>query len=77
MIEISIDDNGIGRQKSAELNVLKNKKHNSFATEATQNRVDLLNQYNINNISIWYVDKTNSFNQFSGTTVFFEIPITY
>ena len=77
IIEISIDDNGIGRQKSAELNALKNKNHLSFATEATEKRIDLLNQYNQNNISIQYLDKTNLSNQPTGTTVVFEIPITY
>ena len=76
-IKISIDDNGIGRQKSTELNAIKNKNHNSFATEAMQNRVNLLNQYNQKNISIQYIDKTNLNNQSTGTTVVFEIPITY
>lgn len=76
-IKISIDDNGIGRQKSTELNAIKNKNHNSFATEAMQNRVNLLNQYNQKNISIQYIDKTNLHNQPTGTSVVFEIPITY
>lgn len=76
-IKISIDDNGIGRQKSTELNAIKNKNHNSFATEAMQNRVNLLNQYNQKNISIQYIDKTNLSNQSFGTIVIFEIPITY
>jgi hypothetical protein len=76
-IKVSIDDNGIGRIKSAELNAIKNKNHNSFATEAMQNRVHLLNQYNQKNISIQYIDKTNLSNQSIGTKVVFEIPITY
>lgn len=76
-IKISIDDNGIGRQKSTELNAIKNKNHISFATEAMQNRVNLLNQYNQKNISIQYIDKTNLNNQPTGTSVVFEIPITY
>jgi hypothetical protein len=76
-IKISIDDNGIGRNKSAELNAIKNKNHNSFATEAMQNKVHLLNQYNQKNISIYYIDKTNLSNQSIGTKVVFEIPITY
>ncbi|MBP9601781.1 MAG: histidine kinase, partial [Lutibacter sp.] len=33
-LKITIDDNGIGRQKSAELKAIKNKDHLSFATEA-------------------------------------------
>ena len=76
-IKISIDDNGIGRQKSTELNAINNKNHNSFATEAMQNRGNLLNQYNQKNISIQYIDKTNLNNQPTGTSVVFEIPITY
>jgi sensor histidine kinase YesM len=74
---VSVEDNGIGRQKSAELNAIKNKNHISFATEAIQNRVNLLNQYNQKNISIQYIDKTNLGNQSTGTIVVFEIPITY
>lgn len=76
-LKISIDDNGIGRHKSAELNAIKNKNHTSFATEAMQNRVHLLNQYNQKNISIYYIDKTNLSDQSIGTKVVFEIPITY
>lgn len=76
-LKISIDDNGIGRQKSGELNAIKNKNHQSFASEATQNRVNLLNQYNQKNISIQFIDKTNLSQQSIGTTVVFEIPITY
>jgi len=74
---VRIEDNGIGRQKSAELNAIKNKNHISFATEATQNRVNLLNQYNQKNISIQYIDKINLGNQSTGTVIVFEIPITY
>lgn len=76
-IKISIEDNGIGRQKSAELNAIKNKHHNSFATKATENRVTLLNQFNQKNISIQYMDKTTLSGQAKGTTVVIEIPITY
>ncbi len=76
-IKISIDDNGIGRQKSSELYAIKNKSHTSFATSATENRVNLLNQYNQKNISIQYLDKTSLSNQSTGTTIIFEIPVTY
>ena len=76
-LKVSIDDNGIGRQKRKKKKKIKNKNHISFATEAMQNRVNLLNQYNQKNISIQYIDKTNLGNQSTGTTVVFEIPITY
>lgn len=77
ILKITIDDNGIGRQKSGELKAIKNKKHQSFATEAMQNRVALLNQYTRKNITIHYTDKVNKSNQPAGTLVVFEIPITF
>ena len=76
-IKISIDDNGIGRKKSNELNQIKKNKHQSFATNAMQNRVNLLNQFTQKNISIEYIDKQNQNKQSLGTTVVFVIPIIY
>jgi hypothetical protein len=76
-LKITIDDNGIGRQKSAELNAIKNKDHMSFATEAMQNRIALLNQYKQKNIAIYFEDKFNKNEQSLGTKVIIEIPITY
>jgi LytS/YehU family sensor histidine kinase len=74
-IRIEIDDNGIGRQKSAALNAIKNKNHNSFATEAMQNRIDLLNKNKTNKITINFIDKLNQSQQSMGTAVVIEIPI--
>jgi hypothetical protein len=76
-LKITIDDNGIGRQKSAELNAIKNKDHLSFATEAMQNRIALLNQYKQKNIAINFDDKFNKNERSLGTKVIIEIPITY
>lgn len=76
-LKITIDDNGIGRHKSTELNAIKNKDHLSFATEAMQNRIELLNQYKQQNISINFEDKLNKNGQSLGTKVIIEIPITY
>lgn len=73
-LHITIDDNGIGRQKSSELNEIKNKNHQSFATEALQNRIDLLNSYNQKNISLKIIDKHNQLNQPTGTLVTITIP---
>ncbi len=74
-LHIGIDDNGIGRQKSSELNQIKNKNHQSFATEALQNRIALLNEYNHKNISLKIIDKHNLQNQPTGTLVEIVIPI--
>ena len=73
-ISIIIDDNGIGRKKSGELNSIKNKNHQSFATKAIQNRIDLLNQNQINKIYIEFTDKVNPSQMAIGTTVRIEIP---
>ncbi len=73
-ISIIIDDNGIGRKKSGELNSIKNKNHQSFATKAIQNRIDLLNQNQTNKISIEFTDKVNPSQIAIGTTVRIEIP---
>lgn len=74
-LTIKIDDNGIGRQKSNALNQIKNKNHQSFATDALQSRIDLLNQYNKKNITIEIIDKYTITNLPSGTTVLIKIPL--
>jgi ligand-binding sensor domain-containing protein/anti-sigma regulatory factor (Ser/Thr protein kinase) len=71
---ITIEDNGIGRKRSQELNQIKHKKHKSFATEANLKRLDILNQDN-QDISIEYIDKFDNVNQAAGTTVKIIIPI--
>lgn len=76
ILKITIDDNGIGREKSAELNAIKNKKHQSFATNALQNRIELLNQFNHKNIAIRFIDKHSKTEQSTGTTVEILIPLT-
>ena len=71
---ITIDDNGIGRQKSRELNQIKNKKYQSFATDALQNRENLLNQYTQKKISIEIIDKYSLTEKPIGTKVIIKIP---
>lgn len=74
-LEIKIDDNGIGRKKSQELNVIKTKRHKSFATDAMQKRIDLLNLNKKNKISLSYIDKSNDAENSLGTTVIIKIPL--
>jgi len=75
MLRIVIDDNGIGRKKSMELNAIKNKKHFSFSTQAIEKRVKLLNEFAGKEISVEYVDETVDMEQVNGTTVVIRIPI--
>lgn len=53
LLKITITDNGVGREKAKEL---REAKHKSFATKATQNRIDLLNQLSHHNISVEVTD---------------------
>ncbi|OWP77194.1 sensor histidine kinase [Flavobacterium oreochromis] len=76
-LKILIDDNGIGRKKSHELNEIKNKKHQSFATNALQNRINLLNEYNQKNISIEIIDKLTEHQLPNGTLVIIQIPLEH
>jgi len=75
ILRVTIDDNGIGRQRSAELNRIKSQKPQSFATEAIQNRIDLLNEGRNEKITVQYIDKISVADNPLGTTVVIEIPL--
>lgn len=66
-----IDDNGVGREKSAEINQRRNKLHKSFATEANAKRIELLNDILVGKITVKIIDKPND----EGTTVRIVFPI--
>jgi hypothetical protein len=74
-MRIIISDNGIGRKKSMELNAIKNKKHYSFATQAIEKRVKLLNEFTGKEITVEYVDEAPDSERVTGTTVILKIPI--
>ncbi|MDH4474462.1 MAG: histidine kinase [Fluviicola sp.] len=69
---ISIDDNGIGRERANELNQRKTDGHQSFATAANQKRLELLNSGRNASVGIQFIDKPAG----GGTTVIINIPIT-
>lgn len=67
---ITIEDNGIGREKSSRINEQKGKaKPKSFATSAQNKRIDILNKIYKNNISISIKDRLNDYKQINGTIV--------
>jgi ligand-binding sensor domain-containing protein/anti-sigma regulatory factor (Ser/Thr protein kinase) len=63
-----VDDNGIGRTASAEINARK-QKHKSFATEATTERLRLLNEFHSLSIELEIMDKPE------GTMVILRMPL--
>jgi two-component sensor histidine kinase len=71
-LECIVEDNGIGRVKSAEMN---RKKHKSFAISATQKRLDLLNYGNKNSIQSEIIDLYDENRRPKGTKVILRIPM--
>lgn len=72
---VEVDDNGIGRSRSEELNKIKQKKHQSFSTRATEQRLAILNSGRTQKITVTIIDKLNERKQPSGTTVMIKIPL--
>ena len=73
-IEVTIDDNGVGRLASEAINKQRNKTHKSFATDANEKRLDILNKGLSENISLTFIDKKDENGFASGTTVILNIP---
>lgn len=72
-IQVTIDDNGIGRKRSEQLNKHK-MKHQSFATKANEKRLEILNRGLHQNIGINITDKEDAHGNALGTTVVLFIP---
>jgi two-component sensor histidine kinase len=70
-IRIEIDDDGIGRDRSREINKTLYANHKSFAGSAMESRVVLINQTLEKKISLFVIDKEEQ----SGTTVIIRLPI--
>lgn len=76
-LRVEIEDNGIGRLESGRINERK-VKHKSFATQAIDSRIHLINKALNNPIQIQVVDKMNKDNTESlGTKVIIDIPVIY
>tara|TARA_R110002049_G_scaffold293462_1_gene478485 strand:- start:4047 stop:6950 length:2904 start_codon:yes stop_codon:yes gene_type:complete len=69
-----IEDNGIGRIASAEINKKKKATHTSFATSANQKRINLLNLANNTNLKIEIQDLYEA-EIASGTKITIKIPL--
>jgi sensor histidine kinase YesM len=69
-----VKDNGIGRKRAAELQQQRNKRHQSFATKANQDRLELINQGRKKLVSVSYHDLMED-EKPSGTAVHINIPI--
>lgn len=74
-IEIIIEDNGIGREESQRINA-KRVNHQSFASEAIESRITLINKANgENNITLKTEDLVDENKQAKGTRITIKINI--
>lgn len=69
-----ITDNGVGRKRSAEINNRQRRQHQSFASDATEKRLDLLSQINDSLYAVEIVDLYTE-NEATGTLVNIQISI--
>jgi LytS/YehU family sensor histidine kinase len=76
LLQISIVDNGIGREQSNLLNLQRKDKPKSFATKAIENRIDLLNKQSKHQITI-RIDDLKDKNLPTGTAVYLVIPLKF
>ncbi len=77
LLQITIEDNGIGRGASATLNAKKYNKPKSFATNAIAQRLQLLNESRSQPIVVSTIDLHNNSGVSCGTKVVVEIPQLY
>ncbi len=76
LLIVEVDDNGIGREKSATLKNNLTKKHDSFAIKANQTRLDILNAGRADNFyTLEIIDKYER-EEPIGTTARLTIPLT-
>ena len=70
----SVQDNGIGRVKSAEINKAKARSHQSTALEVTRERLDILNKEGKGK-SLEIIDLKNDDESAAGTKVVVKMPL--
>lgn len=75
-IEITIDDNGIGREVSMELNK-KRANHHSFANDAIVKRIDLIENAKGKKARLEIVDKKYADGCSAGTKVVIQVPVEF
>jgi len=72
-MQILIDDNGIGRKASAELNKDR-KQHQSFATKSIDERIKIINTTaEFEKITLSFIDKIDAEGGATGTSVLINI----
>ncbi len=74
-LQIHIEDNGIGRESSRQLNA--HLQHESFSTRANDTRISLMKQYHGDQLDIHITDLRDRDNQPLGTRVSITLPLIH
>ncbi|HBS86867.1 MAG: hypothetical protein A2W91_12615 [Bacteroidetes bacterium GWF2_38_335] len=74
LIICSVEDNGIGRVKSREINE-RQKSHESLGTKITKNRLQLINSLYGNQLNLKYIDLMDGSGNPIGTKVVLNLPV--
>jgi LytS/YehU family sensor histidine kinase len=74
MVCCIIDDDGIGRKKSAEMKSMSATKYKSMGMGITKDRIDILNKMNALGIESEIIDKLDASGKPAGTRVIVRIP---
>lgn len=73
-LQVTIEDNGIGRKRSAELNA-KGARHRPFSTEANQKRLEIMNKAIPDGFTVTYIDRLDAQGRAEGTSVVLLMPL--
>ncbi len=74
MIELEVEDDGIGRQKAQEILKNQNIEHKSLATKITTERIRALNKRMKQKIFLEIIDLMENLQEAKGTLVNIKIP---
>jgi ligand-binding sensor domain-containing protein len=73
VLQVEIDDNGVGRKYASFLEKRAGK-HQSFATKAINQRIELMNQIAVRKVTIKTIDKKDNVGNPLGTRILIDIP---
>jgi sensor histidine kinase YesM len=74
-LECTIEDNGVGRQKAAELNSMRTSSHNSIGLRVTEERLQLISERTGKKASVEMIDKFDEGGKPAGTKVIVHLPL--
>ncbi|MBL0358132.1 MAG: hypothetical protein IPP72_15250 [Chitinophagaceae bacterium] len=75
MLTVTIDDNGIGREKARELKSKRLLTKKSYGMQITQDRITVINKMEGINTTCTIIDKKDSVGNATGTCVELNIPV--